>query len=292
MISSMTGYGKAEAANEKYIFTIEMKAVNHRYLDINIRMPKALLYFENTIRNVIKDRLNRGKVDVFINYKKDLAAAGTISYDPAAVRGYLDCFSRMEAEFGVTNDVAMSVLAKLPGVFAEEEDAFEKETTEALLLEGLQQAIDAFAAERAQEGEKLKDNLLEKLKELMKDVDQIEAIYPQLLQEYRQKLEARMQELLENTTIDESRIVAEATLYADKTCVDEETVRLRTHIENMEKTLCDGGICGKKLDFLTQEMNRESNTILSKANSISITDIGIRLKTGIEKIREQIQNIE
>ena len=292
MVRSMTGYGKAEAANEKYVFTIELKSVNHRYLDINVRIPKALIYYESAIRSCVKERLDRGKVDIFVSYKKDTSNSNMISYDPAAVKGYLDCFSRIENEFGLENDIKMSAMIRLPDVIVEDDEEFEKETTEALLLNALNDAIDSFIAEREREGEKLKENLLEKLNELVFAVEEIEKIYPDMLSEYRDKLELRLKELLENTAIEESRILAEATLYADKTCVDEETVRLRTHIESMRSTLLKGGVCGKKLDFITQEMNREANTILSKANSIDITDIGILMKTGIEKIREQIQNIE
>lgn len=292
MVRSMTGYGKAEAANEKYIFSIELKAVNHRYLDVSIRLPKVINSLESKIRQVVKDRLDRGKVDIYINYRKEASVSGGISFDAALVKAYLDCFSQLESEFGIVNDVKMSVMSRLPNVIIEEEDIFEDEDVWELLSDALNSAIDAFVAEREREGEKLKEDLLNKLSELHGLVDEIEKVYPSILEEYKQKLATKIEELLGNTTIEENRILAEVTLYADKTCVDEETVRLKTHIESMADTLNKGGVCGKKLDFITQEMNREANTILSKSNTVSITDIGIALKTGIEKVREQIQNIE
>lgn len=292
MVRSMTGYGKAEASNDKYIFSVELKAVNHRYLDVSVRLPKVLNSLETSVRQVLKNRLDRGKVDVFINYKKESDESGMISYDSSVVKGYLDCFSKMEDEFGIINDIKMSVMSRLPNVIVEEEDTFEEDAIWALLSQALNNAIDAFVAEREREGEKLKSDLLSKLDELLFAVDEIEKIYPSILEEYKTKLAGKIEELLGNTAVEENRILAEVTLYADKTCVDEETVRLKTHIESMADTLKAGGVCGKKLDFITQEMNREANTILSKSNTISITDIGISLKTGIEKVREQIQNIE
>lgn len=292
MVRSMTGYGKAEAANEKYVFTVELKAVNHRYLDVSIRLPKVINSLESKIRQVVKDRLDRGKVDIFINYKKEAGETGAIGYDAALVKGYLDCFSKMESEFGIINDIKMSVISRLPNVIIEEEEIFEDDAVWELLSNALNAAIDAFIAEREREGEKLKEDLLGKLSEILSAVDEIEKIYPSILEEYKAKLVTKVEELLGNITVEENRILAEVTLYADKTCVDEETVRLKTHIESMIDTLKFGGVCGKKLDFITQEMNREANTILSKSNTISITDIGIALKTGIEKVREQIQNIE
>lgn len=292
MVRSMTGYGKAEAANEKYVFSVELKAVNHRYLDVSIRLPKVINSLESKIRQVVKNRLDRGKVDIFINYRKEESENGVISYDAALVKGYLDVFSKMENEFGIVNDIKMSVITRLPNVIIEEEDVFEDEAVWELLSDALNSAIDVFIAEREREGKKLKEDLLSKLSELYAAVEEIEKIYPSILEEYKQKLVLKIEELLGNTSIEENRILAEVTLFADKTCVDEETVRLKTHIESMADTLKQGGVCGKKLDFITQEMNREANTILSKSNTISITDIGIALKTGIEKVREQIQNIE
>lgn len=292
MVRSMTGYGKAEAANEKYVFSVELKSVNHRYLDVSIRMPKVINSMEGKIRQVVKERLDRGKVDIFINYRKEASDNGTISYDSSLVKGYLDVFSQLESEFGIINDIKMSVISRLPNVIIEEDEIFEDEAVWKLLSEALNSAIDAFIAEREREGEKLKEDLLLKLSELNAAVEEIEKIYPSILEEYKQKLALKIEELLGNTSVEENRILAEVTLFADKTCVDEETVRLKTHIESMTDTLKRGGVCGKKLDFITQEMNREANTILSKSNTISITDIGIALKTGIEKVREQIQNIE
>lgn len=292
MVRSMTGYGKAEAANDKYIFTVEIKAVNHRYLDMSVRIPKVVNCLEPKVRQLVKERLDRGKVDIFINYKKEAAATGSIVYDASLVKAYLDCFNAMSDEFGITNDISMSVMTRLPDVLIEEEELMSDESIWELLCETLNKAIDSFISEREREGEKLKEDLLAKLDELLSAVDEIEALYPSILEDYKNKLASKVEELLGGTSVEENRILAEVTLYADKTCVDEETVRLRTHIESMASTLRNGGVCGKKLDFIAQEMNREANTILSKSNTISITDIGILLKTGIEKVREQIQNIE
>lgn len=292
MIRSMTGYGKAESSNEKYIFSVELKAVNHRYLDISVRIPKALNALEAPLRQLLKERLERGKVDVFVSYKKENDASGGITYDSSVIKGYLDCFTKMENEFQITNDIKMSHIIRLPDVIVEEEELFEENIVWNILSEAANDAIDMFIASREKEGEKLKSDLLNKLEELFVAVEQIEKIYPDILDDYKSKLSDKIEELLGNVSIEENRILAEVTLFADKTCVDEETVRLKTHIEGMSETLKAGGVCGKKLDFITQEMNREANTILSKSNTISITDIGIVLKTGIEKVREQIQNIE
>jgi len=292
MLRSMTGYGKAEASNEKYVFTVELKSVNHRYLDVSIRLPRAINSLENKIRQVVKDRLDRGKIDIFINYKKEALATGAISYDASLIRSYLECFSEIENEFSIQNDIKMSNISRLPNVIIEEEEVFEDEEVWNLLDVALDKAIDAFVAEREREGEKLKSDLLGKLDELLSAVEKIEEIYPAILEDYKAKLAAKVEELFGNASVEENRILAEVTLFADKTCVDEETVRLKTHIESMADCLKSGGVCGKKLDFIAQEMNREANTILSKSNTISITDIGILLKTGIEKVREQVQNIE
>lgn len=292
MIKSMTGFGRCEAADEKRKFTVELKSVNHRYLDVNIKMPKKLNFFESAIRSLLKTYMERGKVDLFISYEDYTEDNYALKYNEGLAAEYLKYLTAMAEKFHLENDVRVSTLSRYPDVFVMEEQEVDEEE----LWNGLQSAIcgacEQFVATRVREGEHLKKDLIEKLDELLTDVRFIEARSPQIMQEYHARLTERIQELLGDTPIDEGRIATEVTIYADKVCVDEETVRLKSHILSMKDTLLGGGSVGRKLDFIAQEMNREANTILSKANNIEISDVGINLKTGIEKIREQIQNIE
>lgn len=292
MIKSMTGFGRCEVADEKRKFTVELKSVNHRYLDVNIKMPKKLNFFESAIRNLLKEYIERGKVDVYITYEDYTEDNYSLRYNAALAGEYLGYLNAMAEEFHLENDIRVSTLSRYPDVFVmEEQDIDEKELWSGL-EKALRGACEQFVDSRVKEGKALKADLLDKLDAMLSDVDFIEERSPQIMKEYRTRLEEKIQEILGDRQIDDARIATEVTIYADKVCVDEETVRLRSHIMTTKDTLLAGGSIGRKLDFIAQEMNREANTILSKANNIEISDIGIDLKTGIEKVREQIQNIE
>ena len=293
MIRSMTGFGRCEVADGERKFTVEMKGVNHRYLDMSIRMPKKLNFFETAIRTEIKKRIQRGKVDLFISYEDLSEGQVSLKYNEALAQEYLDYFRQMETTFGLENDVRVSTISRCPEVLTMEEQALDEEELWNGLETALNGAIDQFVETRTLEGENLKKDILEKLSGMLELVGYIEERAPRIIAEYREKLEAKVQELLEDTQIEESRIAAEVVIFADKICTDEELVRLRSHIVHMKETLesSDSGI-GRKPDFIAQEMNREANTILSKANDLEVSNVGIDLKTEIEKVREQIQNIE
>lgn len=292
MIKSMTGFGRCETAENNRKFTVEIKAVNHRYLDVSIKMPKALNYFESAVRSELKKYISRGKVDVFITYEDLSEHTCTVRYHKEVAREYLFYLKQMAEDFGLDNDVRVSSLAKYPEVFTMEETGVDEEELWKELQKAVEGAAKMFVESRITEGERLKEDLLEKLDGMLKLVDFIEARSPQLVAEYRRKLEDKVKELLGDNTVDESRILTEVTIFADKICVDEEIVRLRSHIETTGEALREGGSIGRKLDFIAQEMNREANTTLSKANDLEISNCAIELKTEIEKVREQIQNIE
>ena len=292
MINSMTGFGRFEIQDTDKRFTVEIKSVNHRYLDFNIKMPKKLSFFENAIRTTLKDYMQRGKIDVFITYEDFTQSRGSLQFNEELARQYLEYFNQMADSFQLENDVTVSRLARFPEVLTMEEQSVDEKELWCLLEKTLREAAKQFAAARNLEGENLRADLIAKLDHMLTNVEAVEVRSPQILAEYREKLEQKMKELLQDTQIDESRIASEVILFADKICTDEETVRLRSHIEHMKSVLLDGDGIGRKLDFIAQEMNREANTILSKANDLETSNIAIELKTDIEKVREQIQNIE
>lgn len=292
MIKSMTGFGRCEIVTTEYKISVEMKAVNHRYLDLSIKMPKKFNFFEAGIRNLLKTYIQRGKVDVYITYEDYTEEKLCLKYNSALAAEYMDCFRRMEEQFGIENDIKVSALARMPEVLTMDQVPEDEDQMWKQLSEAIEAAAEKFVESRIQEGEKLKADLLGKLDYMTELVGFIEERSPVIVREYRAKLEAKVKELLENTTVDESRIATEVTIYADKICVDEEMVRLRSHIDATRKELESGGSVGRKLDFIAQEMNREANTTLSKSSDLEISDRAIALKTEIEKVREQIQNIE
>lgn len=293
MIKSMTGFGRCEVQEESRKFTVEMKSVNHRYLDANIRMPKKLNFFETAIRSLLKQSVQRGKVDIFITYEDLSEQQVSLKYNEVLAAEYLSYFEKMQEKFSLENDIRVSTLSRYPEVLIMEEQAVDEEELWKGLKKALDGAIRQFVETRTSEGEHLREDLIEKLDNMLKLVGCIEERSPQIIAEYRDKLETKVKELLADTQMEDSRIAAEVVIFADKICTDEEVVRLRSHIVHMKDTLVsdDSGI-GRKLDFIAQEMNREANTILSKANDLEISNIGIELKTEIEKVREQIQNIE
>ena len=292
MIKSMTGFGRAENLQGNRKFTVEMKAVNHRYFDVTIKMPKKLSFFESAIRTLLKNYVQRGKLDVFITYEDFTEENVSLKYNEAVAAQYLKYYRQMAETFGLRDDISVSSLGRCPEVFTMEEQTVDEKEIWAVLEAALRQACEQFVESRVTEGERLKEDLFDKLDGMVKDVDAIEARYPQIMSEYREKLTIKVEELLGDAQMEEGRIAAEVILFADKICTDEETVRLRSHIESMREELLNGGSVGRKMDFLAQEMNREANTILSKANDLDTSNRAINLKTEIEKVREQIQNIE
>ncbi len=292
MIKSMTGFGRHELLKDQRKFSVELRSVNHRYLDINIKMPKKIGYFENNIRTVLKEYIQRGKVDVFINYEDDSEKNFSLKYNEALANEYYKFLTQMADRFQIENDVKVSSLSRYPDVFTMEEAEVDENAIWEMLEETLRKACEKFVESRIHEGSILEQDLLGKLDQMLVYVSNIEERSPEIMKEYRERLEGKIQELLGDNTVDEGRIATEITIFADKICVDEETVRLRSHVESMRRELQHGGSIGRKLDFIAQEMNREANTILSKANDLAISDTGINLKTDIEKVREQIQNIE
>lgn len=292
MIKSMTGFGRAEVADASRKFTVEIKSVNHRYLDVNIKLPKTLNFFESAIRSLLKEYIERGKVDVFISYEDYTEENYSLKYNAGLAEQYMTYLKEMAEQFGIENDVRVSTLSRYPDVFVMEEQSPDEQKLWAGLEQALRQAAAQFVESRIKEGERLRTDLVEKLDGMISYVDYIEERSPQILDEYRMRLESKVQELLGDRQLDDARIAAEITIFADKICVDEETVRLRSHILSMTETLLAGGGMGRKLDFIAQEMNREANTILSKTTDLKVSDVGINLKTDIEKVREQIQNIE
>lgn len=292
MLKSMTGFGRSETVTDEYKISVEIKAVNHRYLDLSIKMPKKFNFFEAGLRNLLKNYIQRGKVDVFINYEDYTEDQLCLHYNASLAAEYMDCFKKMEAQFGIKNDITVSTLSRCPEVLTMDPVTEDEDEMWKILSASVEEAASRFVETRLAEGEQLKADLLGKLDYMLELVSYIEERSPGILEEYRARLEDKVKELLGNTTIEESRIATEVTIFADKICVDEETVRLRSHIESTRTELLAGGSIGRKLDFIAQEMNREANTILSKANNLEISDRAIALKTEIEKVREQIQNIE
>ena len=292
MIKSMTGFGRCEVEESNRKVTVEMKSVNHRYLDVNIKMPKKLSFFESSIRNELKNYVQRGKIDIFISYEDFSENNVCIKYNKELAAEYLKYLRDMSEEFGLDDDIRVSTLSRYPEVFSMEEQMVDEEEIWKVLSKAIAGAAENFVETRIKEGKNLADDLIAKLDKMLEHVAFIEERSPQIIDEYRRKLEDRVKELLGDENVDENRLLPEVTMFEDKVCADEEIVRLRSHIETTKHTLIDGGSIGRKLDFIAQEMNREANTILSKANDLTISNRGIELKTEIEKVREQIQNIE
>ena len=292
MIKSMTGFGRGEAGDSNRRITVEMKSVNHRYLDVNIKMPKKLNFFEAAIRTELKNYISRGKVDIFITYEDFSESNVSVKYNSDVAADYFRYLKQMSEEFGLDNDIRVSTLSRYPEVFELEESDVDEEALWALLSKAIKSASEQFVETRVKEGENLCTDLISKLNGMLEDVEFIEKRSPVMVSEYKEKLRAKVRELIDDSQIDEARLMMEVTLFADKVCVDEELVRLHSHIETMKQNLLEGGSIGRKLDFLAQEMNREANTTLSKCNDLEISGHAINLKTEIEKVREQIQNIE
>lgn len=292
MIKSMTGYGRGEAEREGRSITIELKSVNNRYLDCNVRLPRSCSFAEEGIKSRVKAATSRGKVDVFVTVDTTQADAVAVTLNRPLAERYMKAFELMSLTFGIENDIAVSDLSRFPDVLCVEKLPQDQDALSAELYAVLDLALADYDRMRSTEGEKLKEDLLDKLERLESFVAQVEERSPETVRAYHEKLLAKLQEVLGNTQIDESRILTEAAIFADKVAVDEETVRLRSHIAQFRTLLEEGGIVGRKIDFLIQEMNRETNTIGSKCTDLDISRIVVDMKSEIEKLREQVQNIE
>ncbi|NLM14103.1 MAG: YicC family protein [Epulopiscium sp.] len=292
MIRSMTGYGLGEAVLNGKKFTVEIRSVNHRYSDINIRMPRTMNYLEENVKNFLKDKISRGKIDVFITFESTAEDDYEISLNESLANAYIKVLKTIKEKHDVIDDISVSLIAKFPDVITINKKEDDKDFLWSLLEKALIEAFNAFILMREKEGYKLQKDLLEKSMKLEEHLSAIKERSPYLVQDYKVKLEKRLQEILPNHTLDENRIALEVALFADKCSIDEEIVRLDSHITQLRDILTTEDVVGRKLDFLAQEMNREVNTIGSKANDLQITHSVVELKSEIEKIREQIQNLE
>ena len=292
MISSMTGFGRSEMTENTRRVVCEIKSVNHRYLDLTVKTSRRIVSMEPVIRSFLKGKVQRGKLDVYVHYEEAADDTYTIHYNAKLAACYLENMKRLANEFGLENDMTVSRLTSYPDVFELVPEEQDKEELSHFLLGAVEDALQKFLKSRQMEGENLKQDLSDKLAILSGYVHEVEASAPMIIEEYKGRLQKKIGELLEDKQIDESRIAAEVTLFADKICVDEEVVRLKSHVKEMADTLSAEGSVGRKLDFLAQEMNREANTILSKSTDAGVAKLGISMKTLIEKIREQVQNLE
>ena len=291
MVYSMTGFGRSEYSDENRRVVIEMKSVNHRYCDISVKLPRSISRFEPEIRKRLKLYAERGKIDVFITYQ-NLKTSETVKYNKEIAGEYMNYLKQIGEDFGLEEDIKPTVLARFPDVFSLEENYSAEDEEYTDIQKVLDEAGKMFLESRQKEGENLAKDLLDKMDEIETLVNRIESMAPQIIEEYREKLTAKVQDILENRDIEEARIVQEVVIYADRVAVDEELVRLHSHIQAVRDILSEDKAVGRKLDFIVQEMNREANTTLSKSDTKEVTDIGIDLKTLIEKVREQVQNLE
>ncbi len=292
MIKSMTGYGGAKSQEGAYKLSVELKSVNNRYLDTSVRLPRSFMYAEEAVKSAVQAHVSRGKVDVFISFDMSSAEGVTVIVNEELAAGYKAAIESIGDKLGINTEVTAYELAKLPDVVTLDKKELEKDEAQRELLEVLERALADYDTMRRREGQKLFEDISSRLDTLDKFVSFIESRAPQTVEEYRERLTKKMQEILEPKQIDESRILTEAAIYADHIATDEETVRLRSHIEQMRGMLSGDAPVGRKLDFIVQELNRETNTIGSKCNNSDITRAVLDMKSEIEKIREQVQNIE
>ncbi len=292
MLKSMTGFGRFECYENGLRVTVEMKSVNHRYCEVSVRIPKMLNFFESGVRNLIKKYVSRGKIDVSLTYEDETVGAQSVRYNREVAAEYVKYMKQMIDEFQLSPDISVTSLARMQDVLVYDETGMDEEKIWSVVEKAVNGACERFVASRVAEGEHLRKDIFAKLDGMLDDVAAVEVRSPQIVSEYRAKLLAKIQEVMGDAKVDPQVLASELVIFADRICTDEETVRLRAHIESMKDTLTVAENIGRKLDFIAQEMNREANTILSKANDMEVSQIAIRLKTEIEKIREQIQNIE
>lgn len=293
MIRSMTGFGRSVVSNDNnQTITVEVKSVNHRYCDISLKIPKKFTMFEADVRSLFKQFANRGKIDLSISYEDLSETSVGLHYNRAMAKEYMDAFHQMGEEFGIPVSITAERLSQFPEVLSLTEEVFDESQWWSLIKKAVTEAGEKFVESRTVEGKRLLEDMQGKLAQMEKDIEFIAERSPSIIKEYRTKLEDKVKEFLNNAGMDESRIAAEVTLYADKISVDEEIVRFKSHIKAMEEELYEKDSVGRKLDFLAQEMNREANTILSKSSDVELSNHAIELKTNVEKVREQVQNIE
>ena len=292
MIKSMTGYGRAVETVNGREFTVELRSVNNRYLDCSVKLPRSVSFAEEAVKQAVKQSVTRGKVDVFISVKSENSDDTKITLNASVLEGYLSAMRQMVSQFGVRDDISVSTVSRLPEVFTVEKPEVDEDQLKADLMSVVAKALAGYDAMRCTEGKALDADLRSRGNTILELVAQVEAGNSQTVTDYRARLENKLKEVLANTAIDESRILTEAAIFADKVCVDEETVRLRSHLQQMNTMLTGGGAVGRKLDFLLQEMNREANTIGSKCTDVRLARIVVDIKAELEKIREQTQNIE
>ena len=292
MIKSMTGYGRAQGTFSGGDITVEIKSVNNRYLDCGVKLPRGYAYLEESVKSLVQKSISRGKVDVFITINAAGADNVTISVNEPVAKGYIDAMRQLVEQYGIQDDISASAISRFSDVFIVEKQEQDENEVKTAISGVVQEALTAFDSMRTREGEALKADLLGKAEGILDLVSKVEARSPITVKAYRDRLTAKMQEVLEDRQIDEARIIQEAAIYADKVAVDEETVRLRSHVDQLKTMLSEGGVIGRKLDFLMQEMNREANTIGSKGNDVEQARNVVNIKSELEKIREQIQNIE
>lgn len=292
MVKSMTGYGRAVETVNGREFTVELRSVNNRYLDCTVKLPRTLSFAEDAVKQAVKGAISRGKVDVFISMRSEGAQDVKITLNTAMVEGYLGAMRQMSADYGVRDDISVSLLSRMPDVFTVEKPDVDEEQLLSDLMSVVNKALASYDTMRTTEGKALENDLRSRGQTILELVAKVEAGSGQTVIDYRTRLENKLKEVLANTAIDESRILTEAAIFADKVAVDEETVRLRSHLDQMNNMLTTGGAIGRKLDFLLQEMNREANTTGSKCTDVKVARIVVDIKAELEKIREQTQNIE
>ena len=292
MIKSMTGYGGAKGSVDGLEISIELKSVNNRYLDTSVRLPRSFLFAEDSIKAAVQRHISRGKVDVFVSVDSSGAGDMTVKINEALLKGYMEAIKSIADNYGLANDMTAMSLCRFPDVLSVEKKDVDAEAITAGIVAVAEEALKDFDAMRLREGEKLREDVLSKLGAIDSLVSIVEQESPKTLEDYRVRLESKMAEVLGSAGIDENRILAEAAIFADRIAVDEETVRLRSHMSQLKTMICGDSPTGRKIDFLIQEFNREANTIGSKCQNSNIAHVVVDLKSEIEKIREQIQNIE
>ena len=292
MVKSMTGYGRAVETVNGREFTVEIRSVNNRYLDCTVKLPRSFSFAEEAVKAAVKAAVSRGKVDVYISVRSETEADVQVTLNKPVLEGYLAAMRQMVADYGVKDDISVSTLSRMSDVFVVDKPKADEDQLKADLLSVVEKALLAYDAMRVTEGLALENDLRSRANTILELVSQVEELNPKTVSDYRKRLEEKMREVLENKSIDESRILTEAAIFADKVAVDEETVRLRSHLEQMDAMLSGTGGIGRKLDFLLQEMNREANTTGSKCSDVKVARIVVDIKADLEKIREQTQNIE
>ena len=292
MVKSMTGYGRAREMRGGRDITVEVRSVNNRYLDCTVKMPRAHIFAEDAIKTRVQQAISRGKVDVFVTIDTSGADVAVVQVNDGLAKGYYDALTKLKEMFSLSGDITPEVLAKFPDVLTVTKAEEDVEAIAADICAVLEEALTAYNAMRTVEGEKLSQDVSSRVDTIEATVGRVEEQSPQTVEAYRQRLEAKMQEVLQSTTIDESRVITEAAIFADKVAVDEETVRLHSHIAQLRDMLQSSEPVGRKLDFLIQEVNRECNTIGSKCNDLNVARDVVNMKAEVEKIREQVQNME